>query len=271
MIAADVAVAIAAVLVLFVLSARKLQPRLMPNPLILELHASAPETASGTGLAIDLADRSLIQLTLEVTAFAGTSPTLSVVIENSLTGLDWSVVAQFAPLAAIATKTLVVPESMRFMRARWAIGGSVSPSVTFLLTGTANQLYALPSDIVRYGLPASALEGIPAAVLADFCLAASEEASGYLASAYTLPLANWGTDLRKHVARMVAYDVMSWRGYDPDSGKDDLLSKNRDMAIEWLNRVANGKLRPIGVEDATPLIAEEEIYIDSAPSRGWSR
>jgi phage gp36-like protein len=241
----------------------------MPNPLAITLHASGAESVSGTGTSVDLGDRTLAQLTLEVTAL-GSGSSVVVSVETSLTGLDWAPIGRFEPVAAVAAKQLTLPNTIRFIRARWVLSGT-SPSATFVVSGTAHQLYCLPSDVTRYGIPELALNGFPPASITDACLAASDEAAGYLASAYTLPMVKWDTDLRKHVACMAVYDILGARGYEPDSGKDTLIDDRRKQAIVWLNRIADGKLRPPGMVDSTPQITEPEVYVDSAASRGWRR
>jgi phage gp36-like protein len=216
----------------------------MPSPLAITLHASGAETVSGTGTSVDLADRTLVELTLDLTAISGTSAALAVTVETSMTGSDWSYLGKFETLGAAGARTLLLPVTKERIRARWVLTGT-TPSTTFSVAGTAQQLYALPSDLMRFGLPARALESVPMTAIVDACFAASEEAAGYLGSAYSLPLASWGVDLRMHVAKMAAYNLMSIRGYDPDSGQDRLLQVGRDQAVTWLNRVADGKLRPM--------------------------
>jgi phage gp36-like protein len=242
----------------------------MPNPVAVALHLSLPETASGMSAAIDLADRTYSQLTLDCTALTGTAPTLDVTIETSVTGTQWRFIKKFDGLTALGTKQLSIPQGDRFIRAKWIIGGT-TPSATFTILGTAYQLYVLPSEIPSLGLPRAALEGVTQETLAEKCLGASDEAAGYLDGAYTLPLITWDSSLRKHVAAMAVFDLMRVRGYDPDSGKDMIIKMGRDDALTWLNRIANGKLRPTTIVDTTPLIRETEVAIEGGWSRGWSR
>lgn len=241
----------------------------MPNQLAITLHASGAETANGTGSSFDLGDRTLLQLTLDVTSLSGTSPTIAVVLEHSRTGSDWATVGLFPTCIAAGAHRLNVPDVLRFVRAKWTITGTASPSLTFAVTGLAHQLYCLPADIGRYGLPASVYANVPTAVLADFCLAASTEVAGYLASAYTLPMVAWDDDLRDKTTQVAVLKLMRFRGYAPDSGKDDTIQMARDEAVKWLNRIADGKLRPPGMLDSTPTVTEVEVYVDSAASRGW--
>jgi phage gp36-like protein len=239
----------------------------MPNPLAITLHASAAETASGTGAAVDLGDRTYSALTLDASLVA-TGTTFSVTVETSPTGSQWAFAARFSTLSAVGTKTFTVPDSFRFLRVTWTIVGGPA---TFSVTGISHQLLATPGDVARYGLPGAALEDTPVEAIANACLGASEEAAGYLSSAYQLPLTTWDVATRKHVACMAAYDLMRFRGYDPNAGPDELLQRGRDQAVQWLMRIADGKLRPVGIVDSTPVVTETEVYVESAASRGWRR
>lgn len=240
----------------------------MPNTLDITLHASAAETLTGaTSASVDIGDRTFIELTLDVTALAAAT-VVTVIVETSRTGTEWVFAGRFDALSKPSTRALVVSDAMRFIRCKWNLTGT-SPSATFALSGVAHQLYAVPADLARYGLPAAALELVPPEQQARACLAASGEAEGYLASAYKLPLTSWDMGTRSHVARMAAYEAMRWRGFDPDSGKDTSLEVGRSEAITWLNRIANGKLRPPGIVDAAPLETENEVYVVSAAGRSW--
>lgn len=241
----------------------------MPNPLAIELRASSAATATGTGTAVDLTDRSLAQLTVDVTAMTGTTPSIAFTFEHSIAQTNWLLLGVVDAATAIAATKVTLPGAYRYLRAKWTITGT-GPSVTFAITGTAHQLYCEPADITRHGIPKAAVESVPFEVLADKCLTASEEAAGYLASAYKLPIVSWGTDLRKHVAIMATYDLMRFSGYDPDSGKDSLIRIGRDDAIAWLNRIAAGKLRPVTIIDSEPEVMEPEVWVASGTSRGWN-
>lgn len=240
----------------------------MPNQLAITLHAAGAETASGTGTAVDIADRTLLQLTCDWTALSGSGVALQVFVDGSLTQSNWTSLGTFGSASAIGAQQLLVPEAMRYVSCRWVLSGT-TPSATFAVTGIAHQLYCLPSDLTKFGIPASAIADMDDEQLASACLSASDEANGYLASAYALPLVKWDSDLRKHVAAMAVADLMAFRGYDPESGMDKLIQYRRDEAIKWLNRVADGQLKPPGIVDQTPLVPEQEVYVVSNATRGW--
>jgi hypothetical protein len=93
---------------------------------------SAARTASGdsgTQSGYELA--STLRAQLNVTAAAGTGPTLDVVIEDTLDGTNWNVIGTFAQKTGPGREVINVtsPFSDR-LRARWTVGGT-APSFTF--------------------------------------------------------------------------------------------------------------------------------------------
>jgi hypothetical protein len=94
--------------------------------------ASAARTTSGdTGVFSAYGPASTLRAQLDVTAASGTSPTLNVVIEDTLDGTNWNVVATFAQRTAAGREVVNVtsPFANR-LRARWTLGGT-TPSFTF--------------------------------------------------------------------------------------------------------------------------------------------
>jgi|SRR5215211_262927 len=68
---------------------------------------------------------------LDVTAASGTTPTLNVVLQDSVDGLNWNDVLTFAAKTAAGREVLnlTTPFADR-LRARWSIAGT-TPSFTF--------------------------------------------------------------------------------------------------------------------------------------------
>lgn len=94
--------------------------------------ASAARTVSGdTGALEGWGAVSTLRAQLDVTAASGTTPTLDVVIEDTLDGVAWNTVAAFAQKVGVGREVLNVttPFADR-LRVRWTIGGT-TPSVTF--------------------------------------------------------------------------------------------------------------------------------------------
>lgn len=108
-------------------------PRVGAHPGVTDtLVASAARASSGdTGVLAGWGVPNSARVQLDVTAAAGTTPTLDVVVEDTLDGTNWNVVGTFAQKAAAGRE--VVNLSTPFadqIRVRWTVGGT-SPSFTF--------------------------------------------------------------------------------------------------------------------------------------------
>lgn len=96
------------------------------------LAASAARTTSGdSGASAGWGSASTLRAQLDVTAAAGTTPTLDVVLEDTLDGVNYNVVGTFAQKVAAGREVINIttPFSER-IRARWTLGGT-TPSFTF--------------------------------------------------------------------------------------------------------------------------------------------
>lgn len=108
----------------------------------LTLVASAARTASGdSGTLEGFGDVTSARVQLDVTAASGTTPTLDVVLEDSLDGSNWNVIGTFAQRTASGREVINMlgekAESASFAplfasrwRVRWTIAGT-TPSFTF--------------------------------------------------------------------------------------------------------------------------------------------
>lgn len=97
-----------------------------------EFAASAARTASGdSGIWDGFGRASTLRAQLHVTAASGTSPTLDVVLEDSVDGSNWNTIGTFSQKTAASREIVNVtsPFGDR-IRARWTIGGT-TPSFTF--------------------------------------------------------------------------------------------------------------------------------------------
>jgi hypothetical protein len=83
------------------------------------------------GQSSGVANANAIRAQINVTAASGTTPTLDVVIEDSLDGQNWNTVGTFAQKTAVAREVISVttPFADR-IRARATVGGT-TPSFTF--------------------------------------------------------------------------------------------------------------------------------------------
>lgn len=101
----------------------------------LVLAASAARTATGTGSAIEIGDKPVARLLLDVTARTGTTPTLDVTIETSFDGATWRSAGTFTQVTATGQQRGNFMLD-RYVRASWTIGG-VTPNFTFSIAGEA--------------------------------------------------------------------------------------------------------------------------------------
>jgi hypothetical protein len=73
---------------------------------------------------------------LTCTDHSGTTPSLLVFVETSSDGTTWRELGAFTALFAAGSQRASFPGADRFVRARWALGGT-DPSFTFSVSGEA--------------------------------------------------------------------------------------------------------------------------------------
>lgn len=235
----------------------------MANPLAVTLHASAAETTSSASTAIDIgALRSCLKLRLELDAITGTDARATIYVETGASAAGpWRSLGAFPALSVAATKDQVFADCLRFNRVRWLLEGT-TPSVNFKVDGSAHVLYAKVADVGIHAIPADAIKSVSVAEQAACCLAATDEADGYIGGGKTLPLTAWGDDLTAQVANIAAFKIMKRRGFQPQ-GSDELIVKGRDDAISWLRGVGRGDIEPPGMVDSTPDLYDAGIAVFS--------
>jgi hypothetical protein len=108
-------------------------PKLGADPGVVDtIVPSAARTASGdSGVLAGWGVPKTLRVQINVTAAAGTGPTLDVVIEDTLDGTNWNVIGTFAQKTAVGREVVNVttPFADR-LRARWTVAGT-APSFTF--------------------------------------------------------------------------------------------------------------------------------------------
>lgn len=101
---------------------------------------SLARTASGNGATIEgLGVQTTLRVQLEVTAAAGTTPTLDVVLEDTIDGVNWNTLQPvFAQKVAAGREVInIITPFTGSIRARWTIGGSAGQSFTFSIQAYA--------------------------------------------------------------------------------------------------------------------------------------
>ncbi len=97
------------------------------------IHAVPRAARSASGDSGELPSRSYqsIRAQLVVTAASGVTPTLDVVIEDTLDGANWTTVGTFTQKSAAGAETITISAPVSpYLRVRWTMGGA-SPSFTF--------------------------------------------------------------------------------------------------------------------------------------------
>lgn len=258
----------------------------MANPVAIALLASAVQSADGAGTEVALTgSRRAVALTVAVTDLELVTPgvgepvagdadydltlyTVRVVVETRLSSSHPWVECSDLDVTATGQQALAAGGLEAEVRVRWEFGTNVT-SITFAVDGFAHVVYIDPAHITKYAVPEHSIAEISASARAEACIAVTGEAEGYIAGAYELPLVSWDDEaLRMHVSRIAAALLFSQRGCEPQ-GADASVFLERERAIEWLNRVANGRLKPAGIVDTTPETFEGGSVVLSAPSRGW--
>lgn len=140
--------------------------------------------------------------------------------------------------------------------------------------------YASLTDLVNYGLPATALANLTTGQQQAAVDDASDIVNSYLNGRYQLPLLQWDTSITQATCVIAAYNLLSIRGYNPASGADVNIKSRYDHAISWLEQVQRQAAHPIVVQSPDPNGATRQPFVSSnsviftatgatAPSRGW--
>lgn len=99
------------------------------------LVASAARGANGDSGAIGgFGSAKTLRLQLEVTAAGGTTPTLDVVVEDTLDGVNFNTIGTFAQRTGVGREVINVTSPFSdTARIRWTIGGGGGQTFTFTI------------------------------------------------------------------------------------------------------------------------------------------
>lgn len=137
----------------------------------------------------------------------------------------------------------------------------------------ASPQYCTATDLASLGIRPEALRGISIPDITDAIKAAGDEIDGYLGARYELPLRSWGSDLRKHCAKMVVYDLVATRGFNPNRPGDEQIRLGREDALDWLRRISHGEVVPRVVDSssgATEGTVSGGAQVSSFEGRGYT-
>lgn len=231
---------------------------------MITLHSSSTETSSGVGTPVDLGETDrFLSMTVAVSAITGT---LTTVIESAPSASGpWTACGE--PSSETEPRSIAQGQ---WVRLRWvgAPSGATPFSATFAVTAEPSYTYADLTDLHTYGMPSVALRDVPTTTKAKALRAASMKADTKLGLAFDLPLISWGDDLRECVAKIAAYDLLSFKGFNPD-GDDANVRTRHDDAWKLLGQVADLRAKLQNIVDSTEDVDDNGIVVVSRPARGW--
>lgn len=112
------------------------------------------------------------------------------------------------------------------------------------------------TDLTTYSLPASAVAGMDAGVLATILAATAKKVASYLPAQYG---GVNGSDPPVEIVRAATHiaspDILTTRGVNPDAPEMIALWRRAEVELKWLVDVRSGKAG-LSTEDLTPDIAE---------------
>lgn len=107
--------------------------------------------------------------------------------------------------------------------------------------------YAEISDLINYGLPATALGTLTTTQLSAALEQASRKLDTYFAARFGkdgVPLLQWDTTVTEATCKVAAYELLTIRGYNPASGADVNLRIRYEDAIRWAEKVQKQQAHP---------------------------
>jgi hypothetical protein len=99
------------------------------------LAPSAVRTGAFTGAAFNCHEFNQAVLTLDVTAASGTTPSLTVNVQDSADGETFATVASFTAKTAVGSERKVFSGLREFIRAQAAAPSGTTPSFTWSVSG----------------------------------------------------------------------------------------------------------------------------------------
>lgn len=103
----------------------------------LDLAGSAARTVTGAGATAiaNTGDAEALRVQLNVTAVTGTTPSLTVLVEDSLDGTNWNTIGSFTAKTAVGREVINITTPFADkVRVSWTISGT-TPSFTFVVDG----------------------------------------------------------------------------------------------------------------------------------------
>lgn len=128
--------------------------------------------------------------------------------------------------------------------------------------------YATLAQLAKHAPPGS-IQDLADDVLQEALDAASAEADTYFRDQYTLPLnAPYDLTLVRHVCALAVWQLMSFKGFNPELASNIVFEKNLDNALKWMTKAARGEVSLASTADASPE-RRGGARLVSDTDRGW--
>lgn len=106
-------------------------------PQVTTLIGSGARTSNGNGGPVDVSPATTLRCQLNVTAASGTTPTLTVTVQDTIDGTNYNAVASFAQVTTTGISVLNITGPFTDkVRVAYVIGGT-TPSFTFAVIAYA--------------------------------------------------------------------------------------------------------------------------------------
>ena len=141
--------------------------------------------------------------------------------------------------------------------------------------------YGTTTDLVNYGLPATALGSLSATQQNDALVAASGVVDSYYGGRYALPLTAWDVPTTQATCKIAAWFLLSsTRGFNPAAGGDQAVRAGYEDAMRWLRDVQKQQAHPAVTPASNQIPNYNQPFVNSssvvnvangctATNRGW--
>jgi hypothetical protein len=236
--------------------------------------ASSARTTTGSGAAVDLAEKTTAILYADLAAITG-SGVLTITVKTSPNGTSgWTTVAPsngaggslaFTAASAVGLQKVTFPGCEQYLRVDWSISNGAT--MTFSVFGSAFLVFAKPADLGT-NWRAALVDVSDAETDKNLRRATDEIVSALDAQEYKGPFTAWGEDVAGTCRTLGNYYSLLDRGFKPSDSADPIVQGVAD-ARAWIDLVAKGQRKPFGVVDSTTTEEEGGVYISTEAARGW--
>lgn len=124
-------------------------------------------------------------------------------------------------------------------------------------------------ELLTYGIATDAMSEVAEPTRDIHRAGGSSFVLSKLRKRYALPLVSWSDDVKRCTAHIVAFDLLSLRGFNPRSGSDVAIKLRRDEAVKWLDEIVDGRAEPESIVDSSTDTDERGPLVASDDAQGW--